>query len=188
MEKHNRTALAFAVAVFVISIFTFVAGFAAGSTALATKGLLLDMCSKIFTQWVTLAVGAYLAAAVLDVCTGLIKAFSKGNFQSSEMRKGIWKKVATIGMICVTCILSTILFILGLKISTWIIIAVCAWFGIMEIGSNFENAQECGVPIPGFIKRYLKVAQDQIESTVEELTPAPKEESTTPTSTEVDNK
>jgi toxin secretion/phage lysis holin len=173
----------------IVGIFTFIAGYAAGSLMLAKENLVLKLCKDIFSPTASLAIACYLLAAALDVCTGVIKSSMKGTFNSSDMRKGLWKKAATIGIICATSILAAIMYFMGITCSMYLVIAVCAWFGAMEVGSNFENAGECGVPIPSFLRRSLKILQQEVDSKV----PAVKEEQTGSTDSEdntskVDNK
>jgi polar amino acid transport system substrate-binding protein len=76
---------------------------------------------------------------LLDLITGLIKAFKEKNYTSSVMREGLYHKIGS-----VVCILFGILTdyaqsFIDLGITIPIALTVCGYIILMEIGSIIEN-------------------------------------------------
>lgn len=93
----------------------------------------------------------------IDIITGLLNAWIKGEVKSSILRKGLAKKV---GEMCV--ILIGELFTLGLSLPSAIGTGISIYIVIMELISICENLEKLGVPIPKFIKKALDTSEKKI--------------------------
>lgn len=158
----NKFIVAVIVAAIIVGLFTFVAGFIAGSIS-SNDGCasIVTTIKDVFPPITAVFLLGYLASAILDICSGIIKSFIMENFSSGEMRKGLWKKAATVGIISITAIIDIILFALGMKFSQILTIGVSVWFIAMEAFSIAENAGECGVPVPKILKKALLVLKNK---------------------------
>ena len=94
----------------------------------------------------------------IDVITGSINAWAKGDFKSFKMRTGLVKKCGEIVILGVGTLFK---FAFGLP---WYVLAGIAMYIIfMELISICENLDKMGVPIPKFISKALNNAKDKIE-------------------------
>lgn len=94
----------------------------------------------------------------IDVITGSINAWAKGEFKSFKMRQGLVKKCGEIVILGVGTLFK---FAFGLP---WYVLAGIAMYVIfMELISICENLDKMGVPIPKFISKALNNAKDKIE-------------------------
>lgn len=92
---------------------------------------------------------------VLDIMTGIIKAWKNNNFQSSVMRAGLSKKFGEIVYILIGILTK---FALGTDLLLYFLIG---YISLMEISSLFENCDELGVKIPEKIKEKLNNGGDK---------------------------
>lgn len=102
-------------------------------------------------QWTNMmwAILTPLILIILDVLTGVIKAWKNNNFDSSKMRAGLSKKFGEIVYVLVGILTK---FALGTNVITYFLVGyIC----IMEISSLLENCDELGVPIPEKIKEKI---------------------------------
>lgn len=86
---------------------------------------------------------------ILDILTGIVKAWKNNNFKSSAMRSGLSKKFAEI-----------IYILIGILIkfafdSDILLIFLVSYISLMEISSLFENCEALGLPIPKKLKEKL---------------------------------
>ena len=109
-----------------------------------------------FTQdlWVVLVP---LALMGIDIATGFVNAWAKHDIRSAIMRQGLARKF---GELVIIGIAQLFLFAVGLP--KGIASGVSFYIGIMELISICENLDKLGVPIPKFVKRALKSAEDKI--------------------------
>lgn len=102
-------------------------------------------------QWTNImwAILSPLILIILDVFTGVIKAWKNNNFDSSKMRAGLSKKFGEIVYVLVGILTK---FALGTNVITYFLVGyIC----IMEISSLLENCDELGVTIPEKLKEKL---------------------------------
>ncbi|WDV44424.1 phage holin family protein [Clostridiaceae bacterium M8S5] len=98
---------------------------------------------------------------VLDIFSGLLKAFKTRHFSSQSMRLGLSKKVAEIILLCAIITAQRILAIncFDLPLLEIFICALC----LKEFGSIIENCNTMGVRIPEFIMKWLRAIDDDID-------------------------
>ena len=101
-----------------------------------------------------------LGLMAIDVLSGIIKAWAHDDFQSAIMRAGLAKKAGEIMILIVGELIS-----FGLMLPDTIMNGVSFYIIFMEIMSILENADELGIPIPGFIKDVINNANDQLQYT-----------------------
>lgn len=101
-----------------------------------------------------------LGLMAIDVLSGIIKAWAHNDFQSAIMRAGLAKKAGEIMILIVGELIS-----FGLMLPDTIMNGVSFYIIFMEIMSIIENADELGIPIPGFIKDVINNANDQLQTT-----------------------
>ena len=80
--------------------------------------------------------GAFI---LLDLVTGLIKAFKEKNYSSTIMRQGLYHKSGSILCILFGVLVDYSQAYLDLGINIPITLSVCAYICLMEIGSIIEN-------------------------------------------------
>lgn len=98
-----------------------------------------------------------------DILTGWIQASINGTWDSTKMRKGLFRKSAEI-IIIVLAYVVQVAVALPVDIFMFISIYVC----IMEGLSVIENLDQAGLPVPGWITRRLKKAMDSMVKDDEE--------------------
>lgn len=98
-----------------------------------------------------------------DILTGWIQASINGTWDSTKMRKGLFRKSAEI-IIIVLAYVVQVAVALPVDIFMFISIYVC----IMEGLSVIENLDQAGLPVPGWITRRLKKAMDSMVKDEEE--------------------
>ena len=86
-----------------------------------------------------------------DVLTGWIQASVNGTWDSTKMRKGLFRKSGEI-VILVLAYVVQIAIALPINIFMFISIYVC----VMEVLSVIENLDQAGLPVPAWITRRLK--------------------------------
>lgn len=93
---------------------------------------------------------------LLDLITGLIKAFKKKEYTSSIMREGLFHKVGSILIVCFGVLVDYAQTFLDLGINVPIATSVCVYIVLMEIGSIIENICTINPDIlPEKIKAYF---------------------------------
>ena len=103
--------------------------------------------------WIILLPLALMAA---DIVTGWIQATINGTWDSTKMRKGLYRKSGELLVIVMAYVVS-IAISLPFDVANFI-----AWYVvIMELLSICENLDQAGLPVPAWIvKRLNKVAKD----------------------------
>lgn len=84
----------------------------------------------------------YLVTAcfiILDMVTGLIKAFKEKNYTSSIMREGLFHKCGSVICIVFGALVDYAQLYLDLGVNIPVAISICVYICLMEIGSIIEN-------------------------------------------------
>lgn len=103
--------------------------------------------------WVILLPLLLMAA---DIMTGWIQASVNDTWESTKMRKGLFRKSGELSVIVIAYV---VYVAISLPVDVPAFIAV--YISIMEVLSVCENLDQAGVPMPLWITRKLKkVAQD----------------------------
>lgn len=98
-----------------------------------------------------------VAMMAIDIVTGFINAWVKGEIKSSILRKGIAKKSGEL-----VIILLGELFVIGMNLPVGICAGISIYIIVMELISIFENLDKLGVPIPKFVSKALNDTADKI--------------------------
>lgn len=96
-------------------------------------------------------------AAGADVLTGLLQAGINNCYNSSVMRKGLYRKLGEL-----TCVVLAYVGSIAITLPVDITAFVSIYIVIMEIISVLENLSAAGVPFPVWILRKLKKAADKL--------------------------
>lgn len=89
---------------------------------------------------VQVGITAVLVLIMLDIIFGLANALSKKEYSSEKMRQGIGHKCAELGFILVGVIVdATIISGFDLGFSAPVLVTICVYLCLMEIGSLLET-------------------------------------------------
>lgn len=122
--------------------------------------------------WMGWLVVIYALAMALDYATGTIAAVKAHEWRSSTAREGIWHKTGCIVTVAAAALADWMLSLAlsNLPLGEWkpgytvlLCPLVLVWYIVTELGSVMENAEKLGAPVPGFLMRYMKKAQEKIE-------------------------
>lgn len=107
----------------------------------------------------------YLITALfilLDMITGLIKAFKEKAYTSSVMREGLFHKCGSVLCVCFGVLVDYAQSYLDLGVTIPVAIALCGYVVLMEIGSIIENVCKINPQImPNKLKSYfIKLSKD----------------------------
>ena len=112
-----------------------------------------DEISYTHAYWIFLMP---LVMAAADIVTGWIQASVNGTWDSTKMRKGLYRKAGELGVVVIA-------YITGMAITLPINLAafISFYVVIMEAISVLENLDQAGIPIPHWITQKLgKVAKE----------------------------
>ncbi len=113
----------------------------------------LQEISFTHKYWILLLPLLLMAA---DIVTGWIQATINSNWDSTKMRKGLFRKSAEISVILVAYIID-----LAIQLPVDIPAFISGYIAVMEILSVCENLSHAGLPVPTWIiKRLKKAAED----------------------------
>lgn len=102
--------------------------------------------------------GAFI---LLDLITGLIKAFKEKSYTSSIMREGLYHKIGTLLIVGFGYLVDYAQTYIDIGVSVPVAISVCSYVVLMEIGSIIENVCIINPQIlPDKIKGYFKKLSD----------------------------
>ena len=76
---------------------------------------------------------------ILDMVTGLIKAFKEKNYTSSVMREGLFHKCGSVLCVVFGFLIDYAQGYLDLGVTVPIAIPICIYICLMEVGSIIEN-------------------------------------------------
>lgn len=96
-------------------------------------------------------------AAAADILTGLIQAGINNCYNSSVMRKGLYRKLGEL-----TCVILAYVVSVAISLPVNITAFVSVYIVVMEFISVLENLSAAGVPFPVWILRKLKKAADKL--------------------------
>jgi toxin secretion/phage lysis holin len=98
-------------------------------------------------------------AAAADIITGWIQASINGTWDSTKMRRGLYRKLGEILVVVLA-------WVVGIAVSLPFDVASAAavYIVVMECISIMENMDQAGVNIP-FLKKLLKKAKEAIDDT-----------------------
>lgn len=101
---------------------------------------------------------------VLDIITGLIKAFATTGYNSSVMRAGLYHKSAEILAIAFGYLCDYAIPIIGISLPFDIVNGVILYITLMESGSIIENIGMLSPELGGYLSKFFeKVNHDQRE-------------------------
>ena len=106
--------------------------------------------------WVFLLPLVLMAA---DIATGWIQASVNGTWDSTKMRKGLFRKSGELMIIVVACVIYE-----AIKLPVDVPVFISAYVVIMEILSVLENLDQAGVPVPAWLTHRLKKAADALST------------------------
>lgn len=91
-----------------------------------------------------------------DIVTGWIQASVNGTWDSTKMRKGLYRKTGELLTIVVAYAIQE-----AVTLSIDITACISAYVIIMELLSIIENLDQAGIPVPSFVRTKLgKVAKE----------------------------
>lgn len=99
----------------------------------------------------------------MDFITGMAQAVYNGEWQSSVMRKGIFHKLAIMGVLVLAALFDWAKGYIDLGVLSTLPIsgAVCAGFTIMEIGSTLENLHKINDDIPNSFNGLFSIGKKE---------------------------
>ena len=98
---------------------------------------------------------------LLDMITGIIKAFKEKNYTSTIMREGLFHKSGSILCVVFGVLVDYAQSFLDIGVSVPIAIPICAYICVMEIGSIIENVVVINPAImPDKLKQYFQKLTD----------------------------
>ncbi len=122
----------------------------------------LNNISFTHRYWVLLLPLILMAA---DIITGWIQATINGTWDSTKMRKGLYRKSGELLIIVLTYVIS-----IAIKLPFDAASFIGGYVIIMELISVCENLNQAGLPVPAWVvKRLGKVAKDMTEDDPTEM-------------------
>lgn len=100
-----------------------------------------------------------LGLIAIDILSGVIKAWAKNDFKTTIMRKGLAKKAEEVMILVVGELISY-----GLMLPDIVMNCVSFYIIFMEIMSILENADQLGIPVPGFIKNVINNTNETLQN------------------------
>lgn len=119
------------------------------------------------------------ACMLIDYLTGSAAAMRKGEWSSSAARTGLWHKCGSLIAVIVAGVADIVIGLvvhhvaaitLPFDYTVLICPIVVVWYILTELGSIIENAAALGAPIPGFLRKIIKVCQDATDTVGDKLT------------------
>lgn len=94
---------------------------------------------------------------LLDMITGIIKAFKEKAYNSSVMREGLFHKCGSILCVVFGVLVDFAQGYFDLGVAIPVAVSICIYISIMEIGSIIENVSTINPEImPDKLKQYFK--------------------------------
>ena len=102
---------------------------------------------------------------VLDIATGLIKAFKEKSYTSSIMREGLFHKCGSVALIVLGIVADYAQTLVDIGVKAPVSNAICVYIILMEIGSIIENIGKINPKlVPSIIKPYFTKLTNQGEN------------------------
>lgn len=95
----------------------------------------------------------------VDIVTGWIQASVNGTWDSTKMRKGLFRKSGELLIIIVAYVIYE-----AIALPVDVPVFISGYVVIMEILSVLENLDQAGVPIPVWLTHRLKKAADALSA------------------------
>ncbi len=102
-----------------------------------------------------------LIGIAIDVITGWIQASVNGTWDSTKMRKGLYRKGGEFLIVLFAFIIE---FAIPVCKELHVATCVSGYIVLMEILSVIENLDQAGVPVPAFLHDKLKKIKDKVDS------------------------
>lgn len=107
-----------------------------------------------------------LVFVVLDIVTGLAKAFATTGFDSSIMRQGFWHKLGEIMAVALAFAADYGLPELGIPLDVHIAGLCCTYLVLMELGSIVENIGKINPELVGPLNKIFAKLRGDNNGTV----------------------
>lgn len=110
---------------------------------------------------------------VIDFVTGTIAGAKTVGLSSKIAREGALSKLAYFAVVGAAALCDATLTILTDNIGaafSWPIVCTplaCGWYIITDAISILENATNMGAPVPGWMKKHLKITRDKFDDVTE---------------------
>lgn len=106
---------------------------------------------------------------LMDLLTGLIKAFKKQEYNSSVMREGLYHKGGSVLCVVLGALVDYAQTLVDLGVTIPLASTICVYIILMEIGSVIENISIINPDImPNKLKSYFyKLAESEKENDAE---------------------
>jgi len=116
----------------------------------------MDLSNISFTHryWIILLPLILMAA---DIVTGWIQASINGTWDSTKMRKGLYRKSGEIMIVAVAFAVQE-----AISLPVDVTAFISGYIIVMEILSVCENLDQAGLPMPTWITKRLKKAADTL--------------------------
>jgi len=116
----------------------------------------MDLSNISFTHryWIILLPLILMAA---DIVTGWIQASINGTWDSTKMRKGLYRKSGEIMIVAVSFAVQE-----AVSLPVDVTAFISGYIIVMEILSVCENLDQAGLPVPSWITKRLKKAADTL--------------------------
>ena len=98
-----------------------------------------------------------------DIVTGWIQATINGTWDSTKMRKGLFRKSGEIMVVVIAYVIYA-----AIKLPVDIPAFIATYISIMEIISVIENLDQAGVPVPHWMTRKLKKVAEEFNNAEED--------------------
>lgn len=123
----------------------------------------------------------WLFAMLMDYVTGSWAALSRGEWDSSVARRGLWHKLGSIAAVLISAMLDIALGVIvprfGIEYGYIIVTPiVCIWYLLTELGSMVENIDKLGAPVPEFLRQMIKKARGSVDKAGDKIADAVNDE------------
>ncbi len=103
----------------------------------------------------------------LDIVTGIVKAAYLGNVDSTELRKGLFRKLSEVIAIVGAVFIDYAIHYIDIGIEPHITFAVVAYICVMEIVSILENLCEINPTLEKLFKPYINKLKKKEDNQIE---------------------
>ncbi|MBR1750855.1 MAG: phage holin family protein [Ruminococcus sp.] len=123
-----------------------------------------------YMQMIIVPLVMLLCVVIIDYITGMMRAWVATELSSARGRRGIIKKVGYFVLIVVGGVVDWLIYSgltkIGIKLefSFCFGLIVCIWLIINELISILENLTALEVPMPGFLKAFVKHLKVTVET------------------------
>ena len=134
--------------------------------------------------WFGWLVIIWVCCMSLDFLTGTIAAVKDHDWSSSVFREGLLGKAGMIVAVIVAMLFDVLVGVVlkgtGIKLPWTYTVLVSplgrCWYCSGELGSALENAHTLGAPLPGWLKKVLRIAKHSVDTAGSEITGDSKKE------------